>query len=54
MVGVKILGIMLIALLIANLVLFGIGILSALVFWLIIAAVAVVAWKVVPRMRKIV
>ncbi len=48
----KILGGVLVGVLVLNLVLFALRKISVLLFWIIIAVIAVLAWKVVPRMKE--
>jgi len=48
----RILGISVLAILVANLFLFGFGLIHWTLFWVIILAGAVFVYKVLPRMRK--
>jgi len=48
----KIMGGILVAIVVANLVLFALRKISPLTFWIVIAMMALVAWKVVPKMKE--
>lgn len=50
--GVKVFGTVLIIFLVLNLVFFTLGKISPLWFWVVIAVMAILAWKVVPKLRK--
>ncbi len=47
----KLFSIILIAIVIANMILYGVGLIAAIPFWIIIAICAVTAYLVIPRMK---
>lgn len=48
----KILAVMVICLVVANIILYTIGRLSTLLFWIIIIVAAIIAYWIMPRLRK--
>lgn len=50
--NIKLVGYVVIAVMILNLVMFAFGLVNVYLFWTIIICGAIFAWKVVPRMKK--
>ena len=50
--ALKILAIIMLVLVVLNLILFAMGIISPLTFWVIIIAIALIAFYIIPNMKK--
>ncbi len=50
---IKLLSIFLVAILLVNMVLFALGMIKGIYFWMIIIIIGVIAYKVIPLVNKI-